>query len=162
MTLLKRFEEHLKKYEGTKPYLYDCGTGEELNAKKLRELKIIKGYITTGTGRNIEARPFSADEIALMRRNDMKVAFNDAVAIFQEQFENFPEDIQLAILDSLFNMGIGNSKKGFRSFRKMIGALKREDYTEAAVQYKDSGHFREHENRARVNKDYKLLRDYNG
>jgi len=88
---------------------------------------------TCGWGRNAEANGFSEDEVELMLQNDIKYAINILQTIFVN-YSNFSENRQNALIDLMFNIG---SKK-FLLFRKMITAIKKDDWEEAAIEAKNS------------------------
>lgn len=49
-------------------------------------------------------------------------------------FDTLPPQAQMVIVDMIFNLGVG----GFSTFRKMIAAVERRDWTTAAEQMRDS------------------------
>lgn len=128
---LSRFSRQLRDYEGemSKPYI--CSGG----------------YISIGVGRNLDTVGLSRDEIDILLRNDITrvctlakqepwwpmVANNDARA--------------RALLDMLFNLGLG----GLRSFRRMLAAIERGDWAEAAIEIENSKYFTQVGRRARDN-----------
>jgi len=66
-------------------------------------------------------------------RNDIKNTQDDLRSIFSN-FDEFTDDIKLALTDMMFNLG----KTRFLKFKKMIQAVKDKDFKEAARQAKDS------------------------
>ena len=91
------------------------------------------GKLTIGVGRNIDDRGISRDEALYLLKNDIEMSINDLVDIFSD-FYNLPNDVQLVMIDMMFNMG----ETRFRGFKKMIQAVKNDDFKEAAKQAKDS------------------------
>jgi len=57
---------------------------------------------------------------------DLKILF--------QGFELLPEAVQLVLMDMRFNLGPGQ----FRHFKKMITAVKDQNFTQAAAEMKDS------------------------
>ena len=49
-------------------------------------------------------------------------------------FDTLPPQAQMVIIDMIFNLGVG----GFSTFRKMIAAVERRDWTAAAEEMSDS------------------------
>lgn len=133
--------EMVKKNEGTKKkngrhVLYKC------TAKKW----------TCGHGRNAEDKGFSQDEVDLMLTNDIQEASQDVMSIFPH-FYTYSQNRQNALIDMDFNLG----KSGFLGFKKMIAAVKAEDWPEAAKQAKDSEWYKQVKKRAVHN--VRLLRE---
>ena len=100
--------------------------------KKRKAYLDTEGNWTVGVGRNLEAVDFSDDEIDLMLNNDMKRVLRDC--------ETFPWFIELTpprqqvVFSMVFNLGLD----GFKEFKKMIKAIEKEDWVEAACQMIDS------------------------
>lgn len=74
---------------------------------------------------------------------DFDTAVNDAVALVPD-FWNQPEDVQLAMVDMLYNLG----GPRFSQFKLLIAALKAKNYLEAAAQMLNSKWARQVPNRA--------------
>ena len=49
-------------------------------------------------------------------------------------FDTLPPDVQMVIVDMIFNLGVG----GFSAFKKMIAAVERADWSSAAAEMRDS------------------------
>lgn len=100
--------------------------------KRNRPYRDSLGNLTAGVGRNLDAVPFSDDEIALMLNNDIQRAIDllDGGAIW---WRTLDDDRQDALLNMAFNMGA----KIF-GFKQMIAALQLHDYTTAANEMLDS------------------------
>lgn len=87
---------------------------------------------TIGYGRNIQDNGISQDEAELMFQNDLKRVIKEL-----EQYSwylNQPPGIKDALINMNFNVGINK----LTGFKKMIRALIKKDYTEAARQALDS------------------------
>lgn len=84
------------------------------------------GHLTVGVGRNIDAVPFSDDEIDLMLHNDIDRCIHDLVTF--SWFPALDSVRQRALVDMRFNLGPG----GFRGFKKFIAAMERGAYADAS------------------------------
>jgi len=109
--------EMLKRHEGfrNKPYL--CSAGRT----------------TIGYGRNLTDVGISEDEAMTLLVHDMVIAFRDVRLIFPE-FSKFSNNRRNALTDMIFNLG----KTRFLGFKKMITAIKKGDWEEAAKEAQDS------------------------
>lgn len=105
---------------------------EKYEGRKKRAYLDTEGNWTVGVGRNIEAVEFSDDEIDLMLSNDMKRVMREC--------ETFPWFIDLtpARQHVVFNMVFNLGMDGFKGFKRMIRAIEKEDWVEAACQMIDS------------------------
>lgn len=81
------------------------------------------GMLTIGIGRNLEKKGIHRDEAFYMLTNDIQECLVDILTIFADFYE-YPENIQLVLMDMRFNLGPG----GFRRFRNMIKAVKQKDW----------------------------------
>ena len=109
--------EMLKRHEGYKQFLYKCSAGKT----------------TGGYGRNFDDVGLSEYEAEFLLLQDIKHAITRLTTIFPE-FYQFTEDRQSALIDMMVNLG---SRK-FLLFRKMIVAIKKGDWEDAAKEAKDS------------------------
>lgn len=89
--------------------------------------------LTVAIGRNLEDKGISAAEALVLLENDINECFEDLKSIFTE-FEELNENRQHALIDMRFNLGAS----GFRGFKKMIEAVKENDFDRAAAEMKDS------------------------
>ncbi len=93
--------------------------------------------MTVGVGRNIAARPFSDDEIALMLSNDLQRAIEECdrhIPWWREKSETR----QQVLLDMMFNMGWGGGRRGLSSFRVTLPLIENGQYHRAAKNLKRS------------------------
>lgn len=102
--------EQLKHDEGTQQHVYKCTAG----------------YWTIGTGRNLETKGISIIEADYLLQNDIKECI-DHLKEFP-WYTMQPADVQEALLNMCFNMGL----TGLLKFKRMINALKQKDYGTAA------------------------------
>ena len=100
---------------------------------KLKPYKCSAGYLTIGIGRNLETKGITEDEADFMLTNDILDVFSDLQSIFPN-FNKFSNNWQYALIDMRFNLGPG----GFRSFKRMIAAIKAYDWDKAIVEMLDS------------------------
>lgn len=107
-----RLRELVIKHEGYSEHPYMCTAGR----------------VTIGYGRNLDDIGVSRDEATYMLENDLKRC--------ERELQNYswyliqPKEVQFALIDMCFNMGINRLLK----FTKMIEALSRKDYAQAAIE----------------------------
>jgi len=92
-----------------------------------------EGIATIGVGRNLEDVGLTYDEAMLLLDNDIKRVLKDCWREFP-WFIDLSEDRQSVVASMVFNLGLD----GFKQFKKLIKAIEREDWTEAACQMIDS------------------------
>lgn len=150
---------------------------------KLKAYLCTKGKWTIGVGRNIQDRPLSTDEIALlpsgttvdrgfvcypanltiskelaelMLSNDVKRCLGEARKLFVD-FDSLPQVARMVIVDMLFQLGL----RRFLGFRNMSAYMRSKTWHRAADELLNSKYAREDTpNRARRNAD--LLRSIGG
>ena len=110
-------EEIILRHEGFRSKPYRCTAGK----------------LTVGIGRNLEDRGITKDEALILLRNDIAECEVDLFKIFPKLF-NLSDNRRWALIDMRFTLGA----REFRSFTKMIRAIKADDFIEAARQAKDS------------------------
>ena len=109
-------------------------------AIRLKPYRCPAGKLTIGIGRNLEDKGISRAEAIFLCENDILDAIEDLNDIFGPLSSNeLTEARQLVLVDMRFNLGPG----GFRTFKKMIAAVKVGDWEEAAAQMKDSAYFKQ-------------------
>ena len=118
--MLGRATELLKKHEGLRLYPYRCTAGK----------------LTIGWGRNLEDVGISREEADLMLEKDIDECVRDLNNLFSLgwNFLSFSENRQAALINMRYQLGA----TGFRKFKKMIRAIRDDDWVEAGVQAKDS------------------------
>ena len=118
----KVLSEQLKRHEGL----------------KLKPYTDTVGKLTIGVGRNLEDVGISRIEAEFLLENDIMNAYGDIFDVIgQKVFEALSEVRQGVLLNMIFNLG----KPRFRTFKKMIAAVKADDPEEVAVQMQDSRWF---------------------
>jgi len=83
---------------------------------------------TVGYGRNLEAVPFSQDEVDLMFENDFERAWMGAMSF--PEFDGLNDVRRGVVVEMTFQMG----RKGVAGFRKFWAAVRREDWLSARHQ----------------------------
>lgn len=137
---LVKISKHILKMEGKKTHPYKCSAGQ----------------ITIGIGRNLTDNGLSEDEIEYLFEHDMMRVEAEAISEFgDKRWESFSLKVKLVILDMLFNMGLSR----FKTFKKMIKALKQFNWREASEELRNSRYFRQNTSRASVNMML-LMREY--
>lgn len=128
---LGRFARDLTDYEGKRNFVYRCP----------------RGKLTIGAGRNLEDVGLSDDEIRVLLRND--IARVHAQARMEPWWPHVSANDARAraMLDLIFNLGL----EGLRKFRKMLAAIQRDNWAEAAIELEESLYFHQVGRRARDN-----------
>ncbi len=123
-SLRARIGEH----ESLRLYVYDDATGEEIRAGYT-----MKGVPTIGYGRALDRnRGITREEAEWLRERDIDIACHDAE--IYEWFHELNETRQEVVVEMLYNLGLPR----FMAFKRMIGALEREDFHTAANEMKAS------------------------
>ncbi len=114
---------------------------------KLKPYRCPAGKLTIGIGRNLEDKGISENEALYLLNNDISACIADLQKLFTdaESFENLPENVQAVLVDMHFNLGAA----GFRNFKKMIKAVKENDFAQAALEMQDSKWFEQVGNRGK-------------
>jgi len=121
-----------------------CQTKEWIKMNEGLELKLFKctaGKFSIGYSRNLEDNGISKEEAELMLKNDFEVCKTALYNIFGfEFFLLLPDKCKTVLMDMINNLG----ESRFRTFQKLIQAVKKKDFHEAAVQIVDSKYAREY------------------
>lgn len=133
--------------EGFKRYPYEDLTGASARARAGA------GFITIGVGRNLEAHGLSDEVILMMLSEDIDRALVFAQGVFGEDFECWDDARQHAVVCMIFNLG----PNGFLKFKKMILALRDEDWNTAADEAEGSRWYGQVKGRAK--RIVKLIRE---
>lgn len=117
-TRLASAYRYIEKFEDTRLKMYRCPGG----------------YLTIGVGHNLETTPITIEASIQIFRDDTRECVRDLGNIFTH-WESISWARQLALIDIRFNLGSG----GFRKFRKMIQAVRDENWVKVSEQllYKD-------------------------
>ena len=107
----------IKRHEGFEQFPYRC----------------TEGKLTIGYGHNIEANGISKNVAELMLKEDMGSAIREISTVLPD-FYKCSANRRMALIDFMFNVGL----PVFLEFKKMITAIKEEDWEQAANELKDS------------------------
>lgn len=118
---------------------------------RLKPYRCPAGKLTIGIGRNLDDKGITRDEAIALLHNDLYECIDDLQHIFQ-RFYYFPEIVRRVLIDMRFNLGA----TGFRSFKRMIEAVKNDDYGEAALEMQDSNWYEQVGKRAETLVDMML------
>ena len=130
---------------------------EQLKIDEGVEYEIYKdhlGYPTFGVGHLVLesdpehgadiGTPVSDDRVRECFERDLDTSISECVALYGEQFEQWPGEVQEILVNMMFNMGRTRLGK-FKNFRK---ALEAKDWKQASIEGKDSLWYRQVTNRA--------------
>ena len=92
-----------------------------------------RGIATIGVGRNLEDTGITHDEAMYLLENDIKRCIQECTKAFP-WFVELCEIRQFVVVSMVFNLGLD----GFMDFKKMIKAIEKQDWVEAACQMIDS------------------------
>jgi lysozyme len=116
--------------------------------KKLKSYICPGGYLTVGVGRNLEANPatgelgrkidqvgmeITEEEAAMLLDNDID-RFSAEVKSDISDFDSLSEPRQHVLIDMAFNMGT----QGLLKFKRMLAAIREQDFSRAADEMVDS------------------------
>lgn len=133
MTTLTHF---IKRHEGLRLKVYKCSAGK----------------LTIGYGRNLDDVGITEQEADAMLMRDIDIAINNCKKFFPN-FDYYTNHRRIALASIMFNLGINR----FRTFKKMIAAVRKEDWEEAAFQLKDSKRHGQIPNRSDEESDMLLI-----
>ena len=112
------------------------------------------GYPTFGVGHLIlESDPehgeplgtgVSEDRIASAFEHDLDTAINECVVLYEDSWEEFPDEVKEILVNMMFNMG----RPRLSGFKKMNAALSSGDWYTASVEGRDSLWYHQVGNRA--------------
>ncbi|MDC1040458.1 glycoside hydrolase family protein [bacterium] len=112
------------------------------------------GYPTFGVGHLVlesdpefgqeVGTPVSEERVRECFERDLDTSISECVALYGEQFNEWPDEVQQIIVNMMFNMGRTRLGK-FNNFRK---ALESQDWKQAAVEGRDSRWHKQVTNRA--------------
>ncbi len=105
-------------------------THEGLRLKPYRDTR---GKLTIGVGRNLDDVGITEEEAIYLLKNDIKRVL-DFLKERLPYWNGLTETRKMALVDMCFNLGPG----GFLSFKRMLAALERGDYEQAAREMLDS------------------------
>jgi lysozyme len=92
-----------------------------------------KGISTIGVGRNLEGRGLSADEVDYLLGNDLDICVDELNKSFK-WYAGLDDIRKRVLVDMAFNLGMPRLK----GFVKMLEEIKKENWSEAAIEMLDS------------------------
>lgn len=93
-----RIRKVLELEEGNRRFAYDDATGQSVPAPM--------GHLTIGIGHNLQVNGLSDAARELIFREDVEIAFSDAIRVFgEDRFMSFPEECRTAIISLVFQLG---------------------------------------------------------
>ena len=110
--------------------------------KRYRPYRDSMGKLTVGIGRDLDAVPFSDDEITLMFTNDIQKS-TDALDQNIPWWTSLTDARQRVLTNMCFNMGIG----GLLQFKNMLSDIQSGDYESAAQEMLNSQWYKQVPNR---------------
>lgn len=126
-----KYKKMTKDFEGLRLKVYTCTAGK----------------LTIGYGRNLEDTGITEAEASMMFEHDFVTAEASARVLLKslgKDWETFPEQRLYVLTDMIFNMGYTR----VLGFKKMLAAIKKDDYKTAAKEMLDSNWARQVGNRA--------------
>lgn len=114
---------------------------------KLKPYRCTEGRLTIGYGRNLEDKGISQTEANLLLHFDLEECLKDLKSL--ECWEALNEPRRAVLVDMRYQLGMA----GLMGFKKMLAALAKDDYEEAAGQIMDSRYARQTPSRAARNRD---------
>ena len=125
---------------------------------RLKPYKCTAGKLTIGIGRNLDDVGISEDEARTLFKNDLERIVKELTHTFS-WFASAPFKVQLGFANMCFNLGLPR----LRGFKKMVDALERGDYAEAADEALESHWARQVGNRAvRIAELFRTCQPQNG
>lgn len=125
---------------------------KRFEALRLKPYKCPAGKLTIGYGRNLEDIGVSRQEASDLLMKDMCDAMSSLSSIFKGT-GLWPDKVSIVLMDMMFNLGMTR----FLEFKKMIAAIKKQDWATAADEAQDSKWYRQVGKRGLDN--VKLLRE---
>ena len=102
------------------------------------------GYPTFGVGHLVKASdpeqgqevgtPVSEERVKACFEEDLDISIDECKALFKEQWEKYPGELQEVLVNMMFNLGRPRLSK----FKKFIGAINESDWDKAAIEMMDS------------------------
>jgi len=113
-------------------------TAKELIRKheglELMPYKDSVGANTIGVGHNLDANGISFHVAEIILQEDIDIAIVGLEHIFGDHWDTLPNLVKTVMIDMMFNLGYTR----FTTFKKMIAAIKAEDWKQAAKEVKNS------------------------
>lgn len=107
------------------------------------------GKVTIGVGRNLDDKGITKEEAMYLLTNDVHETITKLKTYIPNVYNNMDTVRKRVLIDMAFNMGI----YGLLKFKRMLAALRKEDYIEAALQMEDSKWYRQVKRRGKKLKE---------
>jgi lysozyme len=107
---------------------------QEHEGLRLKPYRCSAGKLTIGFGRNLSDVGVTHGEAFYLLMNDIHECVRDLRGIFPGVYDGLPTRVQSALIDMRYQLGYG----GFRSFKKMIQAVKEGNRKLAATEMRNS------------------------
>lgn len=111
--------------EGLKLFVYD-----DANGKFIRPGTLVQGHPTIGTGRALDVRGITGPESSFLLNDDIPT-FDAALLAALPWVTALDEPRHRVLMELAFNMGIGDGTNGLTSFKQMLAAVQRGDWSQA-------------------------------
>lgn len=100
---------------------------------RLHPYKDSVGKLTVGIGHNLDDNGISLAAAQFILEEDIANAVNELKNIFEE-WDELPTTVQAVLTDMMFNLGYNH----FSGFKRMIAAIRIQDFKQAAKEAKNS------------------------
>ena len=111
---INRLTRTIERHEGFRSKPYRCTSSK----------------LTIGIGRNLDDVGIRYSEAKFMLKNDLEECRLDLRKIFPQQLDSLPDYVQEVLMNMRFQLG----SRGFRGFKKLIGAVHGWDFELAAIE----------------------------
>lgn len=120
---------------------------ETHEGRRPRPYRDTRGLLTIGVGRCLDRNPLSGDEIDFLRDNDIRAATGAASSLVGPSFYVASEPRRAVLIDMAFHLG----REGLAGFRRLLAAVRAEDWDTAARELLDSDMAKQTPDRAQMN-----------
>ena len=121
---------------------------KDFEGLRCKPYKCTAGKLTIGYGRNLDDNGISADEAEYMFNNDFNQAYESVLRLLKANsidVDTLSECRLFVLTDMMFNLGYVR----LSGFKKLLKALKNQDYVAASNEMKDSNWYKQTGNRAK-------------
>lgn len=101
---------------------------------RLSPYRDTRGNLTIGYGHNLDAKPISIRTAQVILEDDIRDAWMELQFLPHEYWKHLNTRRKEVLVEMIFNMGV----RGVMTFKRMLRALARCDYEEAAREMLDS------------------------
>lgn len=143
----------------------------EFEGDELKPYICPAGFNSIGRGYNFDANPLPNDIASYLKTHgeitqemsdrlldeSIMDAMSRLIVMFPVESLSWSINRYNALISVMFNVGLGNNKKGFRSFKKMIAAIKAGDWETASKELLNSKRTKQVGERAEI--EAQMLRE---